>query len=82
MCNSPNGWRTRARSAAPVVGSCASATTPATSCRRASRARCYFAGGREFAYHNDPQKTAESRNAQGWTTLGDVGYVDATASCT
>jgi long-chain acyl-CoA synthetase len=37
----------------------------------------YFAGGREFAYHNDPQKTAESRNAHGWTTLGDVGYVDA-----
>jgi long-chain acyl-CoA synthetase len=37
----------------------------------------YFAGGREFAYHNDPKKTAESRNALGWTTLGDVGYVDA-----
>jgi long-chain acyl-CoA synthetase len=37
----------------------------------------YFAGGREFAYHNDPRKTAESRNALGWTTLGDVGYVDA-----
>lgn len=37
----------------------------------------YFSGGRVFAYHNDPQKTAESRNAQGWSTLGDVGYVDA-----
>ena len=36
----------------------------------------YFAGGRAFEYHNDPRKTAESRNAQGWTTLGDVGYVD------
>ncbi|HZK99110.1 MAG TPA: acyl-CoA synthetase, partial [Caulobacteraceae bacterium] len=36
----------------------------------------YFAGGAEFAYHNDPGKTAESRNAQGWTTLGDVGWVD------
>jgi long-chain acyl-CoA synthetase len=36
----------------------------------------YFAGGREFEYHNDPGKTAESRNAQGWSTLGDVGYVD------
>jgi long-chain acyl-CoA synthetase len=36
----------------------------------------YFAGGRQFEYHNDPKKTAESRNAQGWTTLGDVGYVD------
>ena len=37
----------------------------------------YFSGGRPFAYHNDPEKTSGSRNARGWTTLGDVGYVDA-----
>jgi long-chain acyl-CoA synthetase len=37
----------------------------------------YFADGRPFEYHNDPRKTAESRHAKGWTTLGDVGYVDA-----
>jgi long-chain acyl-CoA synthetase len=37
----------------------------------------YFADGRPFQYHNDPKKTAESRNAKGWTTLGDVGYVDS-----
>ncbi len=37
----------------------------------------YFAGGKAFQYHNDPVKTAESRNARGWSTLGDVGYVDA-----
>lgn len=37
----------------------------------------YFAEGREFAYHNDAKKTAESRHAKGWSTLGDVGYVDA-----
>lgn len=30
----------------------------------------------EFTYHNDPVKTAASRNARGWTTLGDVGYLD------
>ena len=36
----------------------------------------YFAGGGQFEYHNDPQKTAESRNQHGWTTLGDVGWVD------
>jgi long-chain acyl-CoA synthetase len=36
----------------------------------------YFAGGGEFEYHNDPVKTAESRHPQGWTTLGDVGWVD------
>ena len=36
----------------------------------------YFADGNPFEYHNDPQKTAESRNAQGWSTLGDIGHVD------
>ena len=30
-----------------------------------------------FEYHNDPAKTAESRNKHGWTSLGDVGYQDA-----
>ncbi len=36
----------------------------------------YFEGGGVFEYHNDPAKTAEARNAQGWTTLGDIGRVD------
>lgn len=29
-----------------------------------------------FEYHNDPGKTADSRNKHGWTSLGDVGYED------
>jgi long-chain acyl-CoA synthetase len=36
----------------------------------------YFEGGRAFAYHNDPEKTAAAANQHGWTTLGDVGWVD------
>jgi long-chain acyl-CoA synthetase len=36
----------------------------------------YFAGGGQFEYHNAPEKTAESRNRHGWTTLGDVGWLD------
>jgi hypothetical protein len=36
----------------------------------------YFAGGRRFAYHNDPAKTANAYNASGWSTIGDIGYVD------
>ncbi len=33
----------------------------------------YFAGGREFEYHNDPEKTERMANRKGWRTLGDVG---------
>ena len=36
----------------------------------------YFEGA-PFEYHNDPVKTAGSRNDNGWSTLGDVGHVDA-----
>jgi acyl-CoA synthetase (AMP-forming)/AMP-acid ligase II len=38
----------------------------------------YFGGGAEFAYHNDPDKTATAHDpaGHGWTTLGDVGYLD------
>ena len=36
----------------------------------------YFEGGSTFEYHNDPDKTADSRHPQGWSTLGDVGYLD------
>lgn len=37
----------------------------------------YFEGA-GFEYHNDPKKTAESRHPgnSGWSTLGDVGYLD------
>ncbi len=36
----------------------------------------YFSGGAEFEYHNDPEKTASSRTADGWSTLGDIGRLD------
>jgi acyl-CoA synthetase (AMP-forming)/AMP-acid ligase II len=36
----------------------------------------YFGGGDRFEYHNDPDKTAASRSAHGWSTLGDVGHLD------
>jgi acyl-CoA synthetase (AMP-forming)/AMP-acid ligase II len=29
-----------------------------------------------FEYHNDPVKTADAKNKHGWSSLGDVGYVD------
>ncbi len=36
----------------------------------------YFEGGFSFEYLNDAEKTAASRDRHGWSTVGDVGYVD------
>jgi acyl-CoA synthetase (AMP-forming)/AMP-acid ligase II len=36
----------------------------------------YFSEGPKFEYHCDAVKTAETRNALGWTTLGDIGRLD------
>ena len=36
----------------------------------------YMGGGPEFEYHKDASKTAGSRHPKGWSTLGDVGYID------
>jgi len=38
----------------------------------------YFGGGPPYEYHNAPDKTEGSKDPRGhgWTTLGDVGYLD------
>jgi acyl-CoA synthetase (AMP-forming)/AMP-acid ligase II len=36
----------------------------------------YFESNAKYEYHKDPEKTAEAKSKQGYTTLGDVGYVD------
>jgi long-chain acyl-CoA synthetase len=36
----------------------------------------WFEGTPDFAYHNDPEKTAGAFDARGWSTLGDLGRVD------
>ena len=38
----------------------------------------FFESQTEFQYHNDPEKTKASRDpkGRGWSTLGDVGYLD------
>jgi long-chain acyl-CoA synthetase len=36
----------------------------------------YFSDGPPLTYHNAPEKVAENTNRYGWTTFGDVGWVD------
>jgi long-chain acyl-CoA synthetase len=37
----------------------------------------YLSGGSVFEYHNDPGKTRDAYNQQGWSTTGDIGHLDA-----
>lgn len=46
-------------------------------CRTGEIGMVYFADAPQFAYHNDPEKTKRAYNSRGWSTLGDVGYLDA-----
>jgi fatty-acyl-CoA synthase/long-chain acyl-CoA synthetase len=36
----------------------------------------YFEGGPAFVYRNDPAKTRSAYIRDGWSTLGDIGYLD------
>ncbi len=36
----------------------------------------YFESDAHYEYHKAPEKTADAKSPQGYTTLGDVGYVD------
>ena len=36
----------------------------------------WFESPMRFEYHNDPEKTANAFNDRGWSSLGDVGYLD------
>ena len=68
--------RTRARSARRSAARCTSSATTARSCPPGESGTIYFEGGAQFEYHNDAEKTRSSRHPKGWSTLGDVGYLD------
>ena len=37
----------------------------------------WFEGATPFEYHGDPAKTSAAFDTHGWSTLGDIGYLDA-----
>jgi long-chain acyl-CoA synthetase len=37
----------------------------------------YFSGMPPFEYFKDPEKTRSAYSSQGWSSLGDIGYMDA-----
>ncbi len=38
----------------------------------------YFESNTHYEYHKAPEKTADAQSPQGWSTLGDVGYLSET----
>ncbi len=77
MCNSAEWMAHKGTVGHAVVGKVRICDDNGTELPTGVSGTVYFADGRPFEYHNDPKKTAESRHAKGWTTLGDVGYLDA-----
>ena len=77
MCNASEWLAHRGTVGRAVLGTVKICDEDGNELPQGEAGTIYFADGRPFAYHNDPQKTAETKNARGWTTLGDVGYVDA-----
>jgi long-chain acyl-CoA synthetase len=61
----------------PIVGELLILDDDGNVCPTGTPGTVWFKGATAFTYYNDPDKTAESRNAEGDTSsVGDVGYVD------
>jgi long-chain acyl-CoA synthetase len=60
----------------PVIGELHIVADDGAECPPGDIGTVYFGGGPTFEYHNDPAATATVRNEHGWTTLGDIGYID------
>ena len=43
---------------------------------RGEAGQIWFDSDLRFEYHNDPEKTAGAYNSRGWSSLGDIGYLD------
>lgn len=74
----PAAWQTHQGSVGQaVLGDLHIVGDDGVECAPGDVGTVYFANGPLFVYHGDPALTAASRHPRGWTTVGDVGYVDA-----
>lgn len=75
---SPQEWLTHRGSVGrAVLGELHIVAENGHECAAGVEGQVYFGNGPRFEYHNDPVKTASAYNAQGWSTIGDIGFVDA-----
>ena len=76
ICNSQEWLAHRGAVGRPLIGEPHILDDEGRELAQGETGTVYFANGPAFEYHNDPDKTEGSRSPQGWTTLGDVGYLD------
>ena len=75
---SPDEWRRHPGSVGrPILGEVRIADESGRVLPAGETGRVFFEGGPRFEYFKDPQKTAAAYNDQGWSTLGDIGHLDA-----
>jgi acyl-CoA synthetase (AMP-forming)/AMP-acid ligase II len=61
----------------PLVGAVHVLDDDGTELPAGEPGQIWFESDHTFEYHNDPGKTAGAYNDRGWSSLGDIGYVDA-----
>jgi len=75
---SPGEWLTHKGSVGrPILGVLRITDDNAEEVPAGTTGAVYFQGGPRFEYYKDPEKTAKAYNRHGWSTLGDIGHVDA-----
>jgi long-chain acyl-CoA synthetase len=77
-CNSEDWLAHRGTVGKPIIGTLHILDDEGEEVPVGESGTVYFEGGSDFSYHNDAEKTRSSRDpkGRGWSTLGDVGYVD------
>jgi acyl-CoA synthetase (AMP-forming)/AMP-acid ligase II len=77
LIDSPTWLRHKGSVGKPIVGEVHICSDDGDELPEGQTGTVWFSGTRRFSYHNDPVKTAGVYNAKGWSTLGDMGSLDA-----
>jgi len=73
----PHEWLTRPGSVGrPIIGAVHIVDDQGRELPPGRSGHVYFSGGPRFEYYKDPDKTAAAYDDRGWSTLGDIGYLD------
>jgi len=77
MIDSPAWLRHKGSVGKPIAGAVHICSDDGDELPEGEIGTVWFSGTRRFSYHNDPAKTAGVYNDKGWSTLGDMGHLDA-----